>query len=161
MERPTRRVKGDEMLFLGGEHAHEEEYLEGLAMLEAERADGLVGISDVARALKVRPPSAWEMLRRLAKTGHVEYVPRRGVRLTPAGREIGLRMVRYGRLMEVFIVRRLRAPGEMAVAHAVEHGMTERFATALCGFLGHPRRCPHGHDIPPGSCCPRLAVRRY
>ena len=31
--------------------------------------------------------------------------------------------------------------------------MNKQFTDALCTMLGHPRKCPHGHEIPVGECC--------
>lgn len=148
----------DELLFFEAEHDHAEEYLEALAMLEQEGV-GLAPVSHVARRLRVKPPSAVEMLKRLAGRGLVEYVERRGVRLTAPGRRIGRRMVRNGRLMEVFMTSKLRIPLDIRVAHSIEHSMSDAFADALCSLLRHPRRCPHGYPVPPGRCCPRARAR--
>lgn len=143
----------DEYLSTEERHDSAEEYLEALVMLELEH-DGLVPLGAVAKKLRVSPPSAVQMLKRLAKRGLVKYVDRQGVKLRAPGRKIGNRMVRNGRLMEVFVAGTLGLPKDLGVAHAVEHAMTNRFADALCTFLGHPRQCPHNYAIPPGPCCP-------
>lgn len=31
--------------------------------------------------------------------------------------------------------------------------LTDAVADSVCAFLGHPRHCPHGQPIPPGTCC--------
>jgi DtxR family transcriptional regulator, Mn-dependent transcriptional regulator len=143
----------DQYLSTQERHDSAEEYLEALVMIEAEKS-GLVPVGEVARKLRVTPPSAVQMLKRLAKKGLVEYVDRQGVRLTKEGRSTGTQMVRNGRLMEVFVAKTLGLPEDLHVAHAVEHTMTPRFADALCAFLSHPRSCPHGYNIPRGACCP-------
>src|SRR5688500_1489024 len=106
--------------FLGDEEKPDpgEEYLEALTMLEQLGVD-VATVTEVARKVKVRPPSAVEMLRRLEKKGLVDYLSHQGVRLTVKGRRVGERMVRNGRLMEVFIASELRLPKELGVAHAV------------------------------------------
>ncbi len=142
----------DELFFFEEQEDSAEEYLEALAMLEQEGRSPAT-ITDVARKLRVKAPSAVQMLRRLATERHVTYLPRAGVRLTRTGRRIGIRMVRNGRLMEVFITDKLRIPLDIRLAHTVEHSMTEAFANALCGLLRHPRECPHGYEIPRGACC--------
>lgn len=144
--------------FLGREEKSDpsEEYLEALAMLE-QLGTKTATVSEVAQKVGVRPPSAVQMLRRLEKRGHLTYLVREGVRLTAKGRRVGQRMVRNGRLMEVFIARELELPEDLAVAHAVEHSLSPRFTEALCTRLGHPESCPHGYPIPPGRCCPRRA----
>jgi DtxR family transcriptional regulator, Mn-dependent transcriptional regulator len=142
--------------FLGDEEKPDpsEEYLEALAMLEQlGRERPTVG--EVAAKVKVRPPSAVQMLKRLERRGLVDYFEREGVRLTAKGRRIGQRMVRNGRLMEVFIATELGLPKELHVAHAVEHSLSVGFTDALCRRLGHPEACPHGYPIPRGKCCSR------
>lgn len=142
--------------FLGDEEKPDpsEEYLEALAMLE-QLGYKIAPVGAVAQKVKVRPPSAVQMLRRLERRGLVEYLDRQGVRLTPKGRKVGQRMVRNGRLMEVFIAKELGLPKELGVAHAVEHSLSVGFTDALCARMGHPDKCPHGYEIPPGKCCPK------
>lgn len=144
---------GDEILGVEAPHDNAEEYLEGLAMLEQD-GNRLPTVSQVAAMLRVKPPSAVQMLRRLAERGHVKYLPLKGVRLKAKGRRIGMRMVRNGRLMEVFITQTLKLPLDVRLAHSVEHDMTVSFADALCSLTGHPQQCPHEYPIPPGACCP-------
>lgn len=144
--------------FLGDEEKPDpsEEYLEAMAMLE-QMGFKTPTVGQVAKKVKVQPPSAVQMLRRLERRGHVKYLQREGVRLTAKGRRIGQRMVRNGRLMEVFIATELGLPQELQVAHAVEHSLSPGFTDALCARMGHPAACPHGYPIPPGDCCPPRA----
>lgn len=155
--KPTVVRKTLEDEFLGDEERPDpaEEYLEALAMLE-QLGDPIATVGEVAQKVKVQPPSAVQMLRRLERRGMVQYLDRQGVRLTAKGRRVGQRMVRHGRLMEVFIAYELKLPKELAVAHAVEHSVSTKFAQALCTRLGHPEKCPHGYPIPRGACCPKL-----
>lgn len=141
--------------YLGDEEKPDpsEEYLEALAMLE-QLGIKTATIGDVAAKVKVRPPSAVQMLRRLDKKGLVRYRQGEGVQLTGKGRKIGQRMIRHGRLMEVFIATELGLPDELNVAHSVEHSLSTAFVDALCSRMGHPRACPHGYGIPRGGCCP-------
>src|SRR5687767_2987225 len=89
---PTITTLEDE--FLGDEEKSDpsEEYLEALAMLE-QLGRPVPTVSEVAEKVKVRPPSAVQMLRRLQRKGLVDYLDREGVRLTSKGRKIGQRMV--------------------------------------------------------------------
>jgi len=143
-----------ELQFFEEEYDHAEEYLESLAMYE-ERGRFLVPVSDVAAMLRIKAPSAVQMLKRLARDGLVDYVERQGVKLTAKGRRVGRRMVRNGRLMEAFMVNTLKLPLDLKVAHGAEHSLSDRFADALCTMMGHPAECPHGYPMPPGKCCPK------
>lgn len=156
MVRPVLPILTLEDEFLGDEEKPDpaEEYLEALAMLE-QLGRKVATIGEVAQKVKVRPPSAVQMLRRLAKQGLVKYAQGEGAQLTAKGRRIGLKMVRHGRLMEVFIDVELGLPDELGVAHAIEHSLSTRFADAVCTKMSHPDTCPHGYPIPPGDCCPK------
>jgi DtxR family Mn-dependent transcriptional regulator len=35
-----------------------------------------------------------------------------------------------------------------------EHIISPELDQKICTFLGHPAKCPHGSQIPPGPCCP-------
>ncbi|MDP3790425.1 MAG: iron dependent repressor, metal binding and dimerization domain protein [Candidatus Omnitrophota bacterium] len=35
----------------------------------------------------------------------------------------------------------------------LEHILTQEATDKICTFLGHPKICPHGKDIPSGECC--------
>jgi DtxR family Mn-dependent transcriptional regulator len=34
-----------------------------------------------------------------------------------------------------------------------EHLLHKGLERSICTLLGHPKTCPHGKPIPPGSCC--------
>ncbi len=133
---------------------HTEEYLEAVFLL-GETGDSPVKISTISQNLGVAPPSAVQMLKKLEKEGYVKYKTREGVTLTQKGRRIGQRMVRNGRLIERLMADTLGIEVDPKVACGIEHHMTAEFADALCILLKHPRKCPHGNDIPKGRCCNR------
>jgi DtxR family Mn-dependent transcriptional regulator len=134
-----------------------EEYLEALFTLE-EKGKRVAKISEVAGTLKVAPPSAVEMLKKIEKRGLVDYKARTGVSLTKSGRKLARRIVRNHRLAELLLDRFLEVDVDEAsheiVACAIEHHISDEIADAVCTKLGHPKKCPHGNDIPPGKCCP-------
>jgi len=129
-----------------------EEYLEALWVSE-EVGGSMAKVVWVAKRLRVAPPSVVEMFKRLEKRGLVKYSPYRGVGLLEAGRVIARRMVRNHRLVELLMKQTLNIDIDEGIACGIEHHMTEKFADALCSLLGHPRKCPHGNDIPKGKCC--------
>ena len=129
-----------------------EEYLEALLVSE-EEGRPMAKVGWVARRLGVAPPSVVEMLKRLEERGLVRYSPYMGVGLAEAGRVIARRIVRNHRLVELLMKKTLNIDVDEGIACGVEHHMTEEFTDALCSLLGHPRKCPHGNDIPKGRCC--------
>ncbi len=96
----------------------------------------------------------------LEKTGYVRREKGRIV-LTDKGEEAGRKLVRLHRLTERLLSDVLGMEEEVyeKVACRVEHLIPEELEEAVCTLLGHPRVCPHGKPIPPGSCC--LAGKRY
>jgi DtxR family Mn-dependent transcriptional regulator len=97
------------------------------------------------------------MLKKLEKRGLVVYVMREGVRLTEKGRSAATKIIRNHRLFEILMKKTLNKKVDEEVVCGIEHHMSEEFADAICTLLKHPRRCPHGNQIPDGECC-RTAI---
>ncbi|UCC49812.1 MAG: metal-dependent transcriptional regulator [Gemmatimonadota bacterium] len=73
-----------------------------------------------------------------------------GLRLSPEGRKLALRVIRAHRLLERYLVDELRMPLEAihATADRREHTMTVEEVDALEAQLGYPQQDPHGDPIP-------------
>ncbi len=127
-----------------------EDYLKALYHLGTQAPR--VSTTALARWLQVAPASATEMLQRLAawKPPLVEYRPRHGAVLTPAGRTIALRIIRKHRLLERFLHDILGFPWDEVHAEAehLEHAVSDAFIQRLAAWLGDPAYDPHGHPIP-------------
>jgi len=130
-----------------------EEYLETLWISE-ENGEKLAHLTWVANHLGIAAPSALEMLRKLEKEGLVVYKARQGIELTDKGREVARRIIRAHRLTEVLMKKTLKMNIQEQTVCGMEHHMDEEFMDALCMLLDHPAKCPHGHPIPKGKCCP-------
>jgi DtxR family Mn-dependent transcriptional regulator len=74
---------------------------------------------------------------------------------TDPGRAMAQALIRRYRLSEALlhIVYGRDAERASSLACELEHDLRPELTDALCTFLGHPATCPHGHPIPPGSCC--------
>jgi DtxR family Mn-dependent transcriptional regulator len=98
----------------------------------------------------VVPGTATTMVKALAADGLVAHAPRRGVRLTPAGRRLALGVLRRHRLVETFLVQVLKMDwGEVhAEAEQLEHALSAAVLDRLDALLGHPTADPHGDPIP-------------
>jgi len=113
-------------------------------------------LESIAGQLEVSTGKAADLLSRLAELGFVRS-EEPGPRLTPAGRDSALRLVRTHRLWERYLADRTSVPaGEWhAEAEAKEHTMTTAETEALAARLGHPAWDPHGDPIPtPGGDLP-------
>jgi len=129
-----------------------EEYLEALWTLE-EKGKRMSKISTIAQVLNIASPSVVEMFKKLEKQGYVTYKSREGVELTTSGREIARQIVRNHRLAELLVEKTLKGKLDEDIACGIEHHISEEFADALCISLNHPKKCPHGKEIPRGKCC--------
>ncbi len=125
-----------------------EDFLKAVYMLQ--QGQERVPTSALAEMLKISPPSASEMAKKLARAHLVEHEPYRGVRLTPSGRRVALEIIRNHRLLELFLVRTLGYGWDEVheEAERLEHAVSERLIQRIAEFLGHPRFDPHGDPIP-------------
>jgi len=141
----------DEVLFVGtAEAEHVEMYLKAIWHIREKGND--VKISTIANMLHVRQPSVVQMLKKLAGKDLVNY-NKAGVTLTDGGEKTGSTMMRNSRLLEVLMDNALKVEIDEEMVCGMEHHMNKQFTDALCTMLNHPRKCPHGHNIPLGECC--------
>jgi DtxR family Mn-dependent transcriptional regulator len=146
-----------------------EDYLKAILLEELEGGEGRIATGRIAQLLAVTPGTVTSMLKTLADGGLVDYEAYGGVRLTPAGRRLGLHVVRRHRLIELFLVRVLGIDWSEVhdEAERLEHAVSERLIERMDEMLGHPSVDPHGDPIPtaalampgaPSSDHPTLAV---
>lgn len=116
----------------------------------------------LAARLGVANSSVSEMVGKLAGLGLVDHKPYGAIRLTPAGEQLALMMVRRHRLIETFLVRDLGYSWDEVhdEAELLEHTVSELFIERLAARLGHPTADPHGDPIPgPDGAVDRPAAR--
>ena len=129
-----------------------EEYLEAIYSFNerGERAKN----TELAKRLKVAPPSVTQMVKKLADRGYVQYVPYRGAILTGKGMALAQRVVRKHRLLERFFYDYLGM--DMRKVHdeacRMEHSLSDEASLALCDALDNPETCPD--DENPIPRCP-------
>ena len=141
----------EEVLFVGtAEAEHTEMYLKAVWHIREKGDD--VKISTIAKRLNVRQPSVVQMLKKLAERDLVTY-NKAGVSLKESGEKVASSMIRNSRLLEVLMESSLKIEIDEEMVCGIEHHMNKQFTDALCTMLGHPRKCPHIHDIPKGECC--------
>ncbi|OYV00311.1 MAG: hypothetical protein CFE26_24160, partial [Verrucomicrobiales bacterium VVV1] len=128
-----------------------EDYLKALHRLGGSAE--LVSFGPIAGALGVTSGTVTTMMKHLGDSGLVDYLPRRGARLTEAGRLASMRVIRRHRLAELFLVDVLGM--EMSEVHPeaeiLEHALSDRLTDLIDQYLGHPAYDPHGSPIPDGS----------
>ncbi len=75
--------------------------------------------------------------------------------LTNDGKTRASGVVRRHRLAERLFTDILHVPHSELDKEACkfEHVLASQVEESICTLLGHPKECPHGAVIPPGSCC--------
>ena len=126
-----------------------EDYAKAIYALSRDRP-GPVLNGEVAERLGVTPATATSMLKKLDGLGLVEYLPYRGVTLTPAGEKVALEVIRHHRLIEAYLSEALGMPDDMvhAEAEVLEHHISEQLEELIAAKLGEPSHDPHGTPIP-------------
>jgi DtxR family Mn-dependent transcriptional regulator len=112
----------------------------------------MVSTVQLATALGVAPASVTNMLQKLAadELRLVNYQKHQGVRLTVAGQQAALRIIRRHRLLETFLSQMLGYSWDVVHAEAeqLEHVISPRFEDRISALLGEPTHDPHGDPIP-------------
>ena len=127
-----------------------EDYLKCILLAQEEGAETLVGTGRIAAALAVAPGTVTAMMKTLAESGLVAYEPYSGVRLTPAGRQLALHVLRRHRLIELFLVKIMRMDWSEVHGEAerLEHVVSDALIQRMDERLGYPATDPHGDPIP-------------
>ena len=132
-----------------------EDYAKAVYALGVDR-EGLIPTGEVAVRLGVTPATATSMLQKLAELGLADYVPYKGVSLTPAGEKVALEVIRHHRLIESFLAEALGMPSDRvhAEAEVLEHYISEDLEALIAAKLGEPSHDPHGTPIPGPDLAP-------
>lgn len=128
------------------------EHLKHIFKLEEREGprEGPVTMSELAQAIGHSAPAVTDMAKKLAERGLVDYIPYRGVRLTPEGRREATRALRRHRIVERFLTDMLGFPWQDAHELAIqfEHEVPDPVEKRLYQALRKPSTCPHGFPIP-------------
>jgi DtxR family Mn-dependent transcriptional regulator len=128
-----------------------EDYLKAIYYLQ-DASSGEVSTSSLADRLGVASPSVTSMLQKLAQNRPrlVNYEPRGGATLVPAGRKIALEVIRHHRLIELYLAEELDYAWDEVHAEAekLEHVISEEFEDKIAERLGGRQIDPHGDPIP-------------
>lgn len=126
-----------------------EDYLKAVYELQRD-AGPPVSTSAVADHLDVTPPTATNMLEKLADRGLLEREKYRGVELTDEGETVALEVLRHHRLLESYLAEHLDYDWDEVhdEADALEHHISEEFERRISEVLDNPTTDPHGDPIP-------------
>lgn len=96
-----------------------------------------------------------DSIRELISAGLISIGENLTVEFRDKGRNYGRDVVRRHRLAERLFEDVFDVKGDLANKKACEfeHLLHQGIDDRICTLLGHPKLCPHGHQIPPGKCC--------
>lgn len=125
-----------------------ENYIKSIYHLQEQ--EGMVTTNELAAALKTKPASVTDMMKKLKTKKLLHYEPYRGFRLTQEGNKVALHIIRRHRLWEYFLAEKLKFTWDEVheVAEELEHVTNKKLIDKLDEFLGFPRVDPHGDPIP-------------
>jgi DtxR family transcriptional regulator, Mn-dependent transcriptional regulator len=127
-----------------------ENYVKAIFQICAAGGGQPAATGQLAAALAVSPGTVTSMLKTLSESSLATYTPYEGVRLTPAGNALALRVVRRHRLIELFLVKTLNLAWDEVHEEAehMEHAVSDRLVDRIDAFLEYPQTDPHGDPIP-------------
>lgn len=127
-----------------------ENYVKAIYQLAHDAEDGAVATGQISAALGVLPGTVTSMLKTLDESNLATYTPYEGVRLTPSGRALALRVLRRHRLIEKFLSQTLNLSWDEVHEEAehMEHAVSDALVDRIDAYLGHPTTDPHGDPIP-------------
>ena len=119
---------------------------------EFTREGGRATTNQLANALGISAASVTNMIQKLSKTkpALLTYEKHKGVKLTEAGRQTALKIIRRHRLIEHYLVEKLGYSWDEVheEAEILEHAMSPLLEKRIDAALDHPRFDPHGDPIP-------------
>ncbi len=125
-----------------------QDYLKIIYKLGAEQKP--VNTNAISDRMCIAQGSVTGMLKKLAELNLITYTPYHGVRLTDAGKNIALEIIRHHRLLELYLAEALGYSWDRVhdEAEKLEHHISEEFEDRVAEFLGNPDFDPHGAPIP-------------
>jgi Mn-dependent transcriptional regulator len=125
--------------------------LEVQRMMEEGESPGTV---QLAKRLRVRPPTVSEVVRRLEAKGIVRRTGWGTFELTAHGRMTAAKVVHNHRVIESYFVIILGLDAEYACREAskIGHIVGDRVVASMCRSLNWPERCVHGREVSHRTC---------
>lgn len=128
----------------------EENYLKALLKISLNTDISEIAVTELAKALMVKPGTANDMLKKLKEKGLVYFEKYGKITLTNSGRGYALQVIRKHRLWETFLFEKLEFKWDEVheVAEQLEHINSPKLVDKLDKFLDYPNFDPHGDPIP-------------
>ena len=137
-----------------------ENYVKTIYEICSRQQDNPAATGQLAKALGVLPGTVTSMMKTLSASELVSYQPYEGVKLTPSGNALALRVLRRHRLIELFLVRTLELSWDEVHAEAenMEHAVSDLLVDRIEAFLDYPDFDPHGDPIPKADGTVQVSV---
>ena len=112
-----------------------EDYLKAIFRLSTDGEPA--STTAIAEALDIQPASVTGMVKRLAETGLLRHVPYRGARLTDAGEQAALKVLRRHRIIETYLCQMLEYAWDdvHAEAERLEHAASDELVERMAACV--------------------------
>lgn len=127
-----------------------EDYVKQVYLIQQDVRGAVAPMGRLSEALGITPGTTTTMVKALADDGLVAYEPRVGVRLTEAGENLALKVLRRHRIAEAFLVKVLGMDWSEVHedAERLEHAISDKVLDRMDALLNRPTHDPHGDPIP-------------
>ena len=126
----------------------EENYLKALFNIANET--GEVNVAVLSKRLDIKMPTVTNMMKKLSGKKLVHYESYKPLHLTEKGKKEAGLIIRKHRLIEMFLVDKMKLGWEDVhdIAEQIEHIQSSVFFEKMDELLGYPKVDPHGSPIP-------------
>lgn len=113
----------------------QEDYLKAIYLISKQNHGGWVSNSEIAEFLDIKPSSVTNMLYKLNGMGLIDWKPRKSMRLTSKGKQVGKKILERYRLLKDFFLNVLHIPeGDSSIKTIcckIEHHLNNEVTEAL------------------------------
>jgi len=113
-------------------------YIDEIYSIAVKKRGGWVSNKEIAEKLEVEPASVSGMLEKLKNEGLIKWEPRKAIRLTKKGKEIGKKLKEIHQLLNTFFEKVLKLEDKETINRLsceIEHHIGPRVKDQLKDFL--------------------------
>jgi DtxR family Mn-dependent transcriptional regulator len=113
-------------------------YVDEIYSIAVKKRGGWVSNKEIAEKLEVEPASVSGMLDKLKNEGLIKWEPRKAIRLTKKGKEIGKKLEEIHQLLNTFFENVLKLDDKETINRLsceIEHHISPKVKTQLKDFL--------------------------
>lgn len=115
-----------------------------------ENKNRSVNLSEIAKNLNVKKPSALEVINRLCKKKYLIRINRGNYKITKKGKKIIEEILWKHSVLEWIFVKNLNINKEIVckIIQNIEDNFPKEIIKKFCELNKHPLKCPHGIENP-------------